>query len=83
MKKILNFAGRFIKGVADSSTGGMISALDSARKNKNNGVGNIDWPNIVGYIGGLMIIAGVVFGNITNEEGESLLKVWGKVLFFN
>ena len=66
---------RFGKGLIDGVLFGIPSAVKGAKASSDGGEGQHDKSKNFGYIVALLISAGVIFGFIEVEEGESLLKL--------
>lgn len=66
---------RFGKGLLDGTLLGIPSAIKNAKASPDGGEGKHDNSKNFGYIAALLIIAGVIFGAIETEQGESLFKM--------
>ena len=74
LKGILNIAGRVLKGAGDIATGGVVSSFMAAKSSKVNGEGNNDFATVAGYVVTLVIIIGMIYGDISPEVAEDLIE---------
>ena len=83
LKKVLNIAGRIVKGAGDSALFGIPSAITSGKNHVDGGKGENDIPKIIGYVSYMIIAILIALGKVENEQGTSLLKQVAKFVFFN
>ena len=81
-KQVLNVLGRFLKGVGNASTLGVVSAISDAKNGLDGGKGKQDYPKMLGYLVVSFIIFGVIYKGLKPEVAESLIKLLTKFGFF-